>query len=80
MTPEQFCYWLNGFGELSPDAPTAEQWKAIKEHLALVFTKVTPIAPGQWVQDFPKYIQQDPMRDAQAIPGPRLPGMPAVTC
>lgn len=46
MTPEQFCYWLNGFGELSPEAPTAEQWKAIKEHLKLVFTKVTPKAPG----------------------------------
>jgi hypothetical protein len=46
MTPEQFCYWLNGFGELSPEPPTAEQWQAIKEHLQSVFHKVTPPAPG----------------------------------
>lgn len=42
MTPEQFCYWLQGFGELSADPPSPEQWKAINEHLAAVFTKVTP--------------------------------------
>jgi hypothetical protein len=42
MTPEQFCYWLQGFAELSPESPTPEQWKAIREHIATVFTKVTP--------------------------------------
>lgn len=42
MTPEQFCYWLQGFGELTNDAPSPEQWKAIKEHLQTVFHKVTP--------------------------------------
>ena len=47
MTPEQFCYWLNGFGELSPDVPTPEQWQSIKEHLATVFNKVTPRVQGQ---------------------------------
>lgn len=46
LTPENFCFWLNGFAELTPEPPTAEQWKSIKEHLALVFTKVTPKAPG----------------------------------
>lgn len=46
LTPENFCYWLNGFAELTPEPPTTEQWKSIKEHLALVFTKVTPKAPG----------------------------------
>lgn len=47
MTPEQFCYWLQGFGELSADAPSPEQWQSIKEHLGEVFKKVTPVAPGQ---------------------------------
>lgn len=46
MDAFNFCYWLNGFAELSTDQPTAEQWKSIKEHLALVFNKVTPPAPG----------------------------------
>lgn len=46
MSPEQFAYWLNGFAELSTEPPTAEQWQSIKEHLALVFNKVTPPAPG----------------------------------
>jgi hypothetical protein len=43
MTPEQFCYWLQGFAELSGDnPPTPEQWKSIREHIATVFKKVTP--------------------------------------
>lgn len=43
MTEREFCYWLNGFAELSGEAPpTKAQWKSIREHLALVFTKVTP--------------------------------------
>lgn len=43
MTDQQFTYWLQGFAELNGDTPpTAEQWKSIREHLALCFTKVTP--------------------------------------
>lgn len=42
MTPEQFCYWLQGRAELDPTPPTAEQWQSIREHLDLVFEKVTP--------------------------------------
>ncbi len=42
MTPEQFCYWLQGYAELNESGPTPEQWKAIKEHLQTVFKKVTP--------------------------------------
>ena len=43
MSPEQFSYWLQGFVELNGGkAPTAAQWKSIKEHLAEVFVKVTP--------------------------------------
>jgi len=50
MTPEQFCYWLQGKAELDPTPPTPEQWDSIREHLALVLVKVTrpvfPTAPG----------------------------------
>jgi hypothetical protein len=41
MTSENFCYWLQGFAELSSSQPTAAQWDIIKEHLGLVFNKVT---------------------------------------
>lgn len=41
MTDREFCFWLQGFVELNGDLPTKEQWKSIKEHLQLVFTKVT---------------------------------------
>ena len=42
MTPKDFCYWLQGYAELGAPPPTAEQWEVIKDHLQLVFTKVTP--------------------------------------
>jgi len=43
MTPEQFCYWLQGRAELDPNPPSFEQWQSIREHLQTVFTKVTPL-------------------------------------
>lgn len=42
MTPKQFAYWLQGFVELNDAPPTPEQWQAVRDHLALVFEKVTP--------------------------------------
>lgn len=42
MNTEQFAYWLQGFAELTPTAPTQEQWDSIRDHLATVFVKVTP--------------------------------------
>ena len=42
MTSEQFIYWLQGFSEISGEAPTKAQWKSIQDHLSLVFKKVTP--------------------------------------
>jgi hypothetical protein len=42
MTPEQFAYWLQGYVELIGNRPSEARWKAIKEHLATVFVKVTP--------------------------------------
>lgn len=60
MTAEQFAYWLQGFAELNAQPPTAEQWQSIRDHLALVFNKVTPtygpvVAPfvqPKWTQPF----------------------------
>jgi hypothetical protein len=45
MTAEHFCHWLQGFAELNGKQPTEAQWASIKEHLNLVFTKVTTINP-----------------------------------
>lgn len=42
MTPEQFAYWLQGYSEIAGQAPTAEQWQVIQDHLKTVFNKVTP--------------------------------------
>jgi hypothetical protein len=51
MTAENFCYWLQGLLEVgNPTSLNEEQVKQIKEHLALVFNKVTsyPYSPS-WV-------------------------------
>jgi hypothetical protein len=43
MTAENFAYWLQGFFEVSQaDELTKEQVQEIKNHLELVFNKVTP--------------------------------------
>lgn len=42
MTPEQFCYWLQGFAEITPAAPDWAQWTIIRDHLQTVFKKETP--------------------------------------
>ena len=43
MNAQDFCFWLHGFTELTRgQTPDPAQWKAIKEHLDLVFKKVTP--------------------------------------
>ena len=41
MTPEQFCYWLQGFAEIHQDQPTGQEWLTIMDHLAQVFRKET---------------------------------------
>jgi len=49
MEAQQFCYWLQGFAELNNGVPPNDmQWKAIRDHLALVFNKVTPNYPGPY--------------------------------
>jgi len=51
MTAEQFTYWLQGFMEiLDPTMIHEKETQIIKDHLKLVFTKITPSYP---------YIPQD---------------------
>lgn len=48
MNERDFCYWLQGCLELSGSKALDEnQVKIIKEHLALVFTKVTSLPAAQ---------------------------------
>lgn len=48
MTPEQFCFWLQGFVEMNPNAMlTGTQWEILKDHLKLVMKKETPNRPYQ---------------------------------
>lgn len=43
MTPENFCYWLQGYFELSKNYTlTSDQYRIIQDHLNLVFNKQTP--------------------------------------
>ena len=42
MTPQEFCYWLQGFLEVSgAKTISAEQVTVVRKHLDLVFTNVT---------------------------------------
>jgi len=58
MNSTQFTYWLKGFFEISDSKElTDKQVQIIKDHLNLVFTKVTPyrsmpsISPGNTTSD-----------------------------
>jgi hypothetical protein len=47
MTPENFCYWLQGFMEIQePTTIGADKVQVIKDHLQLVFKKETPTYRG----------------------------------
>lgn len=43
LTPTEFCYWLQGFSELTDagQSLSKNQWEIIRQHLALVFDKIT---------------------------------------
>lgn len=43
MNSQEFAYWLQGFVELQDsDSISDKQWLVIKDHLKLVFDKMTP--------------------------------------
>ncbi len=44
MTPENFCYWLQGYFEIAqPQTLSSEHIQQIKDHLTQVFNKQTPV-------------------------------------
>jgi hypothetical protein len=56
MTPEQFTYWLQGYFEISNATElNKEQTKVIKDHLSLLFDKVTPIYTNKPFEGLVKY-------------------------
>ncbi len=61
MTAEQFAYWLQGFAELTSEAPTAEQWQSMREHLATVFDKVTPPLQDRALFDVSEALRDRPV-------------------
>jgi hypothetical protein len=78
MTEQQFVYWLQGFAELTEQPPSAEQWKSIREHLAMVFKKVTPpvnlsvkvpdLKDSQAIKDMLEKARQHRVAEAARIP------------
>jgi len=67
LTPEQFCYWMQGFVEITNGVqPTKEQWAMMVEHLKTVFVKVTPPMPTGPVP------RPDPFPDNKRIAEPDL--------
>jgi len=60
MTAEQFTYWLQGFMETAePKKLNEKQTQIIKDHLELVFNKVTP----NYTPDYYKLKYADGVRD-----------------
>lgn len=47
VTPQDFCYWLQGYAEVARSRPSEDQWQCILDHLKLVFEKVTPPMPEE---------------------------------
>lgn len=66
MTSQEFCYWLQGFLEIgNPEQLTAQQTQILKDHLGLVFGKVTPERnagptqkPGPGVVDYERLARE----------------------
>lgn len=56
MTTDNFCYWIQGFVELTDgqDRPNEKQWKMIKRHLDLVFDNITAEPEAKIVKLVPK--------------------------
>lgn len=75
MTPEQFCYWMQGYVELTgSNEVTPEVWASIKDHLQLVFEKKTPERTVGPAHDM--LLRGPRLGDYQ----PAMPGQTTVTC
>lgn len=94
MSPENFCYWLNGWIELNKTidhrgGATADTLRVIEDHLNLVFKKETPDRTTDKVLDLFKQGQQFPKQGVgdqiRTFPFPNTTPAPvtgpiAITC
>ena len=81
MTPEAFAYWLKGALELNPEmlekGMTPEQTQTMKDHLDLVFDKVTPDRFGDKFKiDTPEVVKNILKHDEEEITFHPFPGSP----
>lgn len=61
MTEREFCYWLQGLFEIAePTMLNETQCAMIRDHLKLVFTKVTPHRAADIVNDLQKGLRIGP--------------------
>lgn len=60
MTEREFCYWLQGWFELGagPEGMSEDQVRVIREHLELVFEKVTPSKEKQLLSEMKRISQR----------------------
>jgi hypothetical protein len=86
LSPESFCYWLQGYLELSqhldgPKGLNERQVEEIKNHLNIVLTKVTPNLPMQipLFPELPSYIPPVTCDDS-STGKPSFPLYPQVSC
>ncbi len=75
MTPENFCYWLQGLLEVGdPSTLDAQQVLIIKDHLNLVFKKETTTIKNPTISDWL-------LSDAPIATKFKLkPTLPTITC
>lgn len=82
MNAQEFAYWLQGFFELTGSKKlTQKQVEQIKDHLQLVFTKVThdhnpPIAPLVLPKEFDMQKAIEELLRKPNNPPPVFPGQP----
>lgn len=74
MTPEQFCYWLQGFAEIHQDQPNGQEWLIIMDHLAQVFRKETPDRKKTINDLHEQFIQTGPAQTGPVLPFEYKPG------
>jgi len=84
MDAYEFCRWFQGFCELQEnnDPPSRTQWILIKQHLQLVYDKITPVlgdssleelASKKSLQEAIKQMQNDLVKKWEDDPKKAMP-------
>lgn len=88
MTPENFCYWLQGLLEIgNPSELDSEQVEIIKEHLNLVFKKETKTPAKIKLSDYllppNEFDEKFKVKPTPSVPdylNPWVPKHPTIIC